>query len=233
MTTRTETITTPDGEFAAHLALPAAGQGPGLVLVQEIFGVNEYIRDVARRLAGLGYVTLAPDMFWRIEPGVAIDGGGEEALTRAMGYAGRFDLEPGLADLGATLDHLRSLPEVQGRCGIIGFCFGGTAAFVGAAHLDPDCAVSYYGSGVAGAIDLIGRVTCPILFHFGGADPYLPPADIETIDAAATGRDNVEIVVQPDAGHAFDNGFNPMFSNPPAADAAWARTASFLAEHLG
>jgi carboxymethylenebutenolidase len=235
--TRTEQITVADapdtGPFTAHLALPASGRGPGLVLIQEIFGVNRYIRDVADRLAALGYVVLAPDMFWRLEPGVAIDGTDEDALVTAMGYAGRFDAAAGVVDLGAALDHLRVLPECDGPVGVIGFCFGGTFAYLAAAHLDPAVTVSYYGSGVGGALDLLERVRGPILFHFGDEDPYLPNADVDRLREASAGMDNVEIIVQAGAGHAFDNGFNPNFSDPTAAAAAWERTVAFLDEHLG
>jgi len=232
-TTRTDTITAADGgTFAGHVAVPAAGRGPGLVLVQEIFGVNRYIRDVADRLAALGYVVLAPDMFWRVEPGVAIDGTDDAALGQAMGYVGRFDGPAGLADLAAAVGHLQALPECSGDVGVIGFCFGGTFAYLAAAHLDPVVAVSYYGSGVAGNLDLLDRVACPILFHFGDADPYLPNADVDRLRAASAGMGNVEILVQAGSGHAFDNSFNPNFSDPPAAAAAWERTVAFLGRHL-
>lgn len=231
--TRTDRITAADGStFAGHVALPAAGRGPGLVLIQEIFGVNTYIRDVADRLAALGYVVVAPDMFWRLEPGVAIDGTDDTALGQAMGYAGRFDAAAGIGDLGAGLAHLRALPECTGPVGVIGFCFGGTFAYLAAAHLDPVVAVSYYGSGVAGALDVLPQVTCPVLFHFGDADPYLPNEDVERLAAASAGMANVEILVQAGSGHAFDNSFNPNFSDPPAAAAAWERTVAFLGAHL-
>lgn len=231
--TRTDRITAPDGgAFAGHVALPPTGRGPGLVLIQEIFGVNAYIRDVADRLARLGYVVVAPDMFWRLEPGVAIDGTDEAALGQAMGYAGRFDGAAGVGDLGATLAHVRAMPECTGSVGVIGFCFGGTFSYLAAAHLDPVAVVSYYGSGVAGSLDVLPQVTCPILFHFGDADPYLPNEDVARLAAASAGMPNVEILVQAGSGHAFDNAFNPNFSDPPAAAAAWARTVAFLTEHL-
>ena len=232
MTTRTDQISTPGGSFAGHVALPATGSGPGVLVLQEIFGVNDYIISVAQRLADAGYVAMAPDLFWRLEPGVAINGSGEAALHEGVGYAGRFDQEAGVADLGSSLAHLRALPEVTGKVGVVGFCFGGTMSFMAAAHHDPDCAVSYYGSGVAGAIGLAPQISCPLLLHFGDSDPFLPNADVDTIRAATETMSNIDVVVQPAAGHAFDNDNNPDFSNPAAAAAAWARTASFLAEHL-
>lgn len=231
--TRTETITAPDGgQLHGHLAVPDAGAGPGLLLVQEIGGVNGYIRSVADKLADLGYVVLAPDCFWRVRPDYRLEEFTPEGLQEAMGIAGQFDGEQGVADLVAALDHLRGLDEVTGPVGALGFCFGGTMSYLLGVHAEPAVVVSYYGSGVAGAIDQAGSLTCPILFHFGADDPYLPMADVERIRAAFAGRDDAEVVVQDGAGHAFDNDRSAMFWNAEASAAAWERTRAFLAEHL-
>lgn len=203
-------------------------------MIQEIFGVNEYIRSVCDRMAAMGYVALAPDMFWRLEPGFTVEPEeGDEGMEKAFAKMGEYDTEAGIGDLRAALAHLRGLPETSGNVGVMGFCFGGTQTFLAAAQLDPTCAVSYYGSGVAGALeDNASAVTCPTLFHFGDADPYLPNEDAQKVMDTYAGADHVQIAVQPGAGHAFDNSFNPMFSNPPAAAAAWDVTSAFLAEHL-
>lgn len=231
-TTRTETITLHDGEMGAHLAVPDAGTGPGILLIQEIGGVNAYIRDVAERLADLGYVVMAPDVFWRVQPGFAVDVFNETTLGQAMGVVGQVDGAVALADLGEALEALRELPEVLGPVGVVGFCFGGTYAYLLAAEYEPDAVVSYYGSGVAGEIGRVDQVECPLLFHFGGQDPYLPSDDVEAIRAAVAQRTDIEVLVQPDAGHAFDNHASEMFHDPDAAAAAWTRTVAFLAEHL-
>ena len=232
-TSRTETIAVDGGSFTAHVALPASGSGPGLVVLQEIFGVNGYIRSVCERLAEMGYVALAPDMFWRQEPGFTVEPSeGEEGMQRAFAAVGGFDWGTVGSDVGAALTHLRGLPECSGDAGLIGFCFGGTLTFLGAAALDPTCAVSYYGSGVAGNLDLADQVTCPILFHFGGNDPYLPNEDSQAVADRFADVESATVLIQPDAGHAFDNHLNPMFSDPPAAAAAWTATTAFLAEHL-
>ena len=119
-----------------------------------------------------------------------------------------------------------------GGVGVLGFCFGGTYAYLVAAEYEPDVAISYYGSGVAGAIDRAEDIECPTLFHFGGQDPYLPVDQIETIRDAVVGMSHIEILVQPEGGHAFDNHASEMFHQPEAAAAAWTRTAAFLHEHL-
>ncbi len=232
-TSRTETITVDDGAFDAHLVVPASGSGPGLVVLQEIFGVNTYIKSVCERLAEMGYVALAPDMFWRQEPGFVVEPEqGEEGMQSAFAMVGGFDFATMPGDLGAALDHLRAVPECTGDAGLIGFCFGGTLAYLGAAALDPTCAVSYYGSGVAGNLDQADNIDCPILFHFGGSDPYLPSEDSQAVADRFASVATVDVIIQSDAGHAFDNHLNPMFSNPPAAASAWAATAAFLADHL-
>lgn len=230
MTTRRETI---EPGFEAHVALPETGTGPGLVLLQEIFGVNAYVRDAARRLAELGYVVLAPDLYWRTEPGLEL---GSDELERAFGAAQQLDSDAAVHDAIAALAALRGLPEVMGaggrRAGVLGFCLGGTLAWHVAANGDPATAVCYYGSGIPGHLDAADEIACPVLLHFGGADPYIPREQVDAVAAMAADRDDFECHVQEGAGHAFDNGFAPQFTNPPAATAAWELTAAFLARTL-
>lgn len=234
MQTRSETIHAADGTFAGHLVVPDSGSGPGLVVLQEIFGVNTYIRSVCDRVAALGYVALAPDMFWRQEPDFVVEPSeGEDGMNAAFARMGAFDWSHAAADLGAAVEHLAGLPECDGRVGVMGFCFGGTLTFHAAADLDPVCAVSYYGSGVAEALDAkAASVACPVLFQFGDDDPFLPNADVDAVRAALGDRPDIEIEVQAGAGHAFDNHTSPVFSNPDAASAAWSVTEAFLARHL-
>jgi carboxymethylenebutenolidase len=227
VSTRRETI---EPGFEAHVALPASSSGPGVLLLQEIFGVNDYVRDAARRLAELGYVVLAPDLYWRTEPGLEL---GPGDMQRAFGAAGELDQDLAVEDAVAALAHLRDLPEVtEGRAGVLGFCLGGTLAWRVAAHSDPDVAVCYYGSGIPDALDAADQIACPVLLHFGGADPYIAREQIDAVAALAAAREDFELHVQQDAGHAFDNSFAPQFTNPPAAAAAWQLTSAFLARSL-
>jgi carboxymethylenebutenolidase len=232
-TTRTETITAADGgRFEAHLALPDAGHGPGVLLIQEIFGVNEYVRDVADRLARLGYVALAPDVFWRVEPGVDL-APVMDNLAPAMEIVAKWDPEAGLADLAAGFEHLRHLPEVRGPVGVVGFCFGGTQAFRLAKAQDPAAAVCYYGSGIGALLDDLDSLTCPVMLHFGDDDPYIPDDEVTAVRQALGARHNVTIHVHQGGGHAFDDRFAPHFSQPEIAARAWMETSSFLFLHLG
>ncbi len=228
--TKTERVAAPTGDgFDAHLFAPEEG-GPGILLLQEIYGVGEFLELKARVLGGLGYTVLVPDVFWRVERNVSL-AHDEEALQVAFGYMGRFaeiPKEVTTGDLAAALVHLRALGETTGKVAVLGYCLGGRLAYELAAASDPDACVCYYGSGIAAELDLAERVTCPVLFHFGGSDPYIPRDEIDAITAAFAGRPGTEVVVQEQGGHAFENSFAPMFSVPQAAAASWPVTLDFL-----
>ena len=231
---RTQTITTPDGgEMGAYVSVPEAGSGPGLVVLMEIYGVGPYIRRATERLAELGYVAIAPDLYRRIEPGVEIEHD-EAGLARAFKLVGSLDQHGAVEDSCAALDALRAFPEVEGqKVGVLGFCLGGSLAFQVAAAADPACAVCYYGSAIADSLELGSHIDCPVLFHFGGADPYIARDSVEKVCEFAAQRSGWECHIQPGAGHAFDNHEAPMFYVPEAADAAWELTQDFLARTLG
>jgi carboxymethylenebutenolidase len=231
MSTRRDEVTVDDGNFAVHLAIPDAPNGAGVLLIQEIFGVGAYITAVADRLAALGYTVAAPDLFWRFAPGHAADHD-EAGLTRSIELVGQLDPEKAVADSLATTEHLRSLPEVSGRVGVLGFCLGGTLAVGCALAGDPDAVVSYYGSGVPDMVDRLGSITAPTLLHFGGADPYIPGEALDKVVAAVGALPRIELNVEAGAGHAFDNHEAAMFHDPAAAEHAWALTRAFLERHL-
>lgn len=218
--------------MGGHLALPEAGEGPGVVVLMEIFGLAPYIRRAAGRLAELGYVALAPDLYRRIDPGLELPHD-EEGVERALATVQRLDQAGAVEDAVLALDTLRGLPEVGGRpVGVLGFCLGGRVAYESAVAADPAAAVCYYGSGIADALDRADRIDCPVLFHFGAEDSYIPREAAERVCGYAATREDWECHIQPDGGHAFDNHDAPMFSRPEAAARAWELTRSFLARHL-
>src|SRR4051794_12511926 len=237
VSSREESITAPDGGgHAGHLTVPDQGNGPGILLLQEIFGVGDFLKAKAADLAALGYVVLCPDVFWRVQPGIALQHD-EESMTEAFGYVTRYATEieddTKLGDLCAALEHLRSLPEVAGhQAGVMGYCLGGFLAFLVACHGDTDACVSYYGSGIADRLQECDELTCPILFHFGGNDPYIPNEQVDAIRARLGERPNVEIHVQHQAGHAFENHLSPQFHDATAAAASWPLTVAFLQRNL-
>jgi carboxymethylenebutenolidase len=231
---RVETVSTGDGAFDLTVWVPDAGAGPGLLLIQEIFGVGDYIRAVAQDLAALGYVVAAPDLFWRLKPGhqAAHD---EAGMTESLELGARFDMTQGIEDAAAALARLRELPEVDGGAGLVGFCLGGSIAYALAARDDAGdlaAVVSFYGSTVPDGLDLLDQIDSPLQFHFGGSDPYIPRDQVARVEAAAAGRDDVEIHVEEDAGHAFHNRVAPMFYLAEPAARAWRRTEDFLRRHL-
>jgi carboxymethylenebutenolidase len=231
-TSRVERVRTPDGELDAHVALPESGSGPGIVVLQEIFGVGGYIKEAAERLAGIGYVALAPDLYWRITPGIAIDHT-EDGIGEAFQTAQQLDHPLAVSDSIDALKALRELPEVtDGNAGVLGFCLGGTLAFQVAVQGDPAVAVCYYGAGISGMLDLGDRIDCPVLFHYGGQDPYIPREQSDRVAEFAAAHDGMECHIQPDAGHAFDNHEAPMFYQAEPAARAWAITKDFLARTL-
>ena len=231
MSSRVESVEVPGGSFDLTVWLPAAGAGAGLLLLQEIYGVSDYIREVADDLAGLGYVVAAPDLFWRLTPGYQAKHD-EEGLKQSLEMGSRFDAEQGVADSVAALDHLAGLPEVEGGLGVIGFCLGGTIAYFVAGQTEVAAVVSFYGSGVPDNLDVLDRIDVPVQFHFGGSDPYIPREQVAKVEAAAAAKPNAEVHVEEDAGHAFHNRKAPMFHMPEPAARAWQRTEEFLRRHL-
>jgi carboxymethylenebutenolidase len=231
ITTRTETIAMPDGgEMAAYVAIPETGAGPGMVTVMEIFGVGGYIREAAERLAGIGYVALAPDLYRRTRPGAAFDHAKSE-MPKAFAAAGELDFEGAVADAAVALTHLRGLPETRGDAGVLGFCLGGSLSFGLAQAADPAVAVCYYGSGVPEMLGDADRIACPVLMHWGGEDEFIPLEQAQLACAAAQAIPGWECHIHPDGGHAFDN-WDSHFSRPEAAARAWAQTQAFLAGAL-
>jgi carboxymethylenebutenolidase len=216
--------------FAAYLALPPAGSGPGLVLWQEIFGVNPHIRAVAEQYALDGFVVLAPDTFWRQAPRVELGYDGADrahAFKLMTGYAG----PDALADIGASVAALRSRPEVAGaKVGSFGYCMGGRLAYLAAATAGVDAAVAFYGGGIQGQLDQAAAITCPVQFHYADMDDHIPPDAVESVRAAMAGK-NAEVHVYPGAQHGFNCWARGSYHAPSAA-LAHGRSLSFLAQHL-
>ncbi len=219
------------GAFAGYLSIPPAGSGPGLVILQEIFGVNEHIRSVADRYAEEGYVVLAPDLFWRLKPGLEL-GFTPDQVKAAREYGQRFDTDQGVKDIGAAIETLRAHPACKGKVGAIGYCMGGRLAFLAAARLRIDAAVSYYGTRMEPHLEEAKSVRCPILFHFGGKDQAVPAESRAKVRAAFSGHDDAEFYVYAEAGHAFNNDRRESYDRF-SAQLARSRTLGLLRRTLG
>ena len=232
MSSQTIEITAQDGgRFTAYLAKPAQGSGPGLVLLQEIFGINDYMKSMADRYAEEGYVVLVPDLFWRIKPGVVL-GYGEADFAAALDFNARFDESQALDDIAATLAALRALPEQAGKLGVIGYCLGGRLAMRTAASMDVDCAVSYYGVDLDAYLGEIATIRCPMVFHFAENDTFTPPETRAKLEAAFAGKPLIEHYVYAGCDHAFATPERDHYDKP-AALMAYSRTLSMLRKVLG
>jgi carboxymethylenebutenolidase len=237
VTTRYETITATDGagEFAAFCAVPEGGSGPGILLFQEIFGINDNMRGLAERLADEGYLVLVPDMFWRLEP--RFERKDESGLGDAFAMVQRFDMGTAIVDIQATHAHLIGMAECTGKVGAVGFCLGGGLAFAAAttSRVDGhgiDAAVCYYGSPVNDLLGHVGNLECPTMFHYGNDDAFIPEEKIVEVETAVGGKPGVVVHRYEGAGHAFSNWDAPSMYQKEAADQAWDRTLAFFREQL-
>ena len=232
VTSKTVSVTAADGGvFNAYLALPESGAAPGLVLLQEIFGVNRHLRELADRYAEEGYVTIAPDLFWRIQPGVEL-GYSEPEIKAAFDFFGRFDPDQAIKDVADTVRALRATAECNGKVGAIGFCLGGMLAYLTAARCNIEAAVSYYGVGIEKRLNEASAVRCPMVLHFGELDRFVPAAARDAVAAAFKDRDDVEVYVYPGADHAFNNPMRPTYDRFTAS-LAHSRTIGLLHQAIG
>jgi carboxymethylenebutenolidase len=197
------TIEGPDGSFGAYLAVPDQTPAPGIVVAQEIFGVNQVMRDTCDWLASEGYLACCPDIFWRIEPGIQLTDKTEAEWARAFELFGLFDADKGVVDLKATLAHLRARADCNGKVGSIGYCLGGKLAFLMATRSDANCNVSYYGVGLDELLGEIDQITKPLMLHVASEDQFVPPEAQQAIKAALAGHPQVTLHVHEGQNHAF------------------------------
>src|SRR5437870_5200908 len=162
------------GEFDGYLSLPACGSGPGIVVLQEIFGVNEYMRSVADWYAARGFVALCPDLFWRQERGVQLTDQTEAEWQKAFALYQGLDEAKAVEDSAAAVAFLRKHLASNGRVGVVGFCLGGNLAWLLSARFKPDCAVGYYGVSIEKTLNQANRLSSPLLLHIAGKDQYCP-----------------------------------------------------------
>ncbi len=231
MTSQWIDIPAQDGKsFKGYLALPPTGHGPGIVLIQEIFGVNAHIQSVADQYASDGYVVLAPDLFWRSEPGVQL-GYGEEDWERAFALMQALDFELAIDDLRRSADLLRGRDECSGRVASVGYCMGGVLSFLLAAHQSVDAAVCYYPGSIEKRLDQAEKIKCPTLFHFAEEDQHIDSDAVAAVQQKMGQVGQAQIETYPGVDHGFNCWARPMY-NQNAAALAHGRSLVFLAENL-
>ncbi|WP_193185017.1 dienelactone hydrolase family protein [Nisaea sediminum] len=221
------------GSFQAyHAAPPSGGDAPGIVLIQEIFGVNKVMRDQADAYAAEGYHVLCPDIFWRIEPGIDITDQSQAEWDKAFALFNAFDVDKGVEDLKATLAHLKGMSGCTGKAGSVGYCLGGKLAYLMATRSDADCNVSYYGVGLDELLGESSAISKPYLSHIASEDGFVPKEAQEKIKAGLSGNPLVTLHVYEGQDHAFARQGGAHY-DAAAAKLANGRTSDFFKANLG
>jgi len=226
------TVKGDDGNFGAYLASPASGKGPGVIVIQEIFGVNDVVRAICDAHAARGRFALAPDLFWRLEPGVQLTDKTQEDWGKAFGYMQRFDADTGVTDIQTSISYLRKVPGCTGKIGTVGYCLGGQLAFLSGTRTDSDANVGYYGVMLEKRLSEAGKIKKPLMLHIAGKDAYQPPEARAAISDALKGNALVTIHVYPEMDHAFAREGGQHYDKANA-DLANTRTDNFFRQHLG
>ncbi|MEP6963035.1 MAG: dienelactone hydrolase family protein [Acidobacteriota bacterium] len=213
--------------MSAYLAIPKAGRGAGVVVLQEIFGVNASMKKICDFLATRQYTAICPDLFWSAERDAEIP---EADVERARALRGKMNDDAVVKDVGAAIDFLRKHPACTGSVGVVGYCWGGLISYLTAASQKADAAVAYYGVGIDKHLDKVSQISCPMMFHYASKDTYAGPEVAAQVRTAFQGK-QAQVWEYADAGHAFARPGGAHF-HPRSADVADMRTLSFLVETL-
>jgi len=225
------TIEGKDGSFTVYAAVPDVTPAPGIVVAQEIFGVNQVMRDTCDWLATQGFVAVCPDLFWRIEPGIQITDKTDAEWKRAFELFGLFDVDKGIEDMKATLAELRTHEVCNGKAGSVGYCLGGKLAYLMATRSDSDANVGYYGVGLGDLMGEAKTITKPLMLHIAEKDKFSSAEEIAKVTKTLAGNGNVKIHLYEGRDHAFARQGGEHY-DAAAAKLANDRTVSFFKEHL-
>ncbi len=228
MASNTVTVTTGDGKsLSCYVAQPAKQPAPVIVIVQEIFGVTDWLKSFADSLATQGFQAIVPDLFFRLEANLKLDDNNEKDLQKAFKCYGEFDRDQGIEDLKAVVKYARSLPGSNGKVGCTGFCLGGLMTYLMACRSDIDSAVSYYGGGIDQNLGEAKSIKKPVIFHLAGGDEYIDAQAQKKISDCMSKVANTEVYIYPERDHAFarvgGHGYNQA-----AAEQANSRTVDFF-----
>ncbi|HUB46593.1 MAG TPA: dienelactone hydrolase family protein [Acetobacteraceae bacterium] len=220
------------GSFSAYLLEPKTKPAGVVVLIQEIFGVNQAMRDAAAWVADMGFIAVCPDLFWRIEPGIDITDKSDAEWKKAFELFNKFDQAKGIEDLQATVAAARKLSGANGKVATMGYCLGGRLAFMMAEQSDADVNISYYGVGLDNLLGDLNKVTKPLLVHIADKDEFFPPEGRAKVVEATKGSKLIHSHVYPNADHAFAR-VNGVHWDGRSAAIANGRSAEALAAALG
>jgi len=220
------------GEFDAFVYKPKSEEPTGaVVVIQEIFGVNDALRATCEEIAAMGFIAIAPDLFWRQEPGVNLTDKSEEEWKKAFALMNGFDQDKGVDDLKVALEAARTLPGANGKVGTIGFCLGGRLAVMMATRSDADVNISYYGVGLDNLVPEFDNIEAPLMVHIAEKDEFASPEIIEKVLDGAEENEFIDAFVYPDVQHAFAR-VKGVHYDARAATIANGRSAEILAEML-
>ena len=224
-------IKAPDGgAFQGFLAVPEGGGGGGVIVLQEIFGINYFMRETCHRLAAQGYMALCPDLFWRQAPGIELSDMAEGDWGRAFALYQGFDMDQGVADAGAALEQLRGRQGCSGKVGAVGYCLGGMLAYLVAARTKADASVGYYGVGIQDSLNEAANISGPHMMHIAELDQFVPPEAQSAIKQGLAANTSVTIHSYQNADHAFARTGGEHF-DAACAEQANARSSEFFAQH--
>lgn len=216
------------GSFDAYVAEPAAPAKAAVIVIQEVFGINAGIRDKCDTLAAEGYLALAPDLFWRIEPGIELDP--DTQLQQALDLFPKFDQQKGIEDIEATIRAARTQVD-GGKVGAVGYCLGGRLAYMTATRTDIDASVGFYGVGIDGLLNESHAISRPLMLHIPTADGFVPPDVQQRMHEGLDSHPRVTLYDYEGLDHGFATQFGKR-RNDEAARLADSRTSAFFAEHL-
>jgi len=226
------TIEGHDGAFAAYIARPKALPAPAVVVLRELFGVNADIRKTCDELAEQGLITVAPDLFWRQEPGVELNVTSEADWQHGLRLYQAYERDAGAKDVKDTIDAVRSLPECNGEVAILGYCLGALMVFLTAVRYDGfDAAVAYHGGDTEKYLGELDGLTAPLLMHLAEEDEFISKTAQAEIKAALAKKPRATVYSYPGQNHAFSR-HNGAHYNAAAAALAKTRTSEFLNREL-
>lgn len=224
-------ITGRDGKFSAYVARPDVLPAPAIVVLQELFGVNDDIRKTCDELATQGFVAVAPDLFWRLEPGVDLSVTSEADWQHGLRLYQNYDREAGVRDIQDTIKFAGALPECNGKVAILGYCLGALMVFMTAVRSEVDAAVAYHGSDTDKYLGETDRLSAPLIMHLGEEDEFIPKSAQAAIKEALSRKPNATVYSYPGQKHAFSRHGGAHY-DASAASLAHERTYQFLHQQL-
>lgn len=224
-------INTDDGDFMGYLSSPDK-DGPGVIVIQEIFGVNQWLRNICDMLASHGYHALAPDLFWRLQPGIQLDPTNESDFSKGLELYGNFNVNQSIKDIQSSINWIRNLNECTGNVGSIGYCLGGMLTYLTASRTDINASSGYYGVGIEGLLKEESNIKTPTLLHFAEQDGFVPKETAQKICDKFEKNNNITTFIYPNCDHGFARDTDPSHYNENAANMANTRTLDLFQKTL-